>query len=77
MFRCQTCAVRLRKNNNVDAAKAIQLKLSCSHCSEGSACSDVVEEALDAHFQWEPYVAGKDGVSRHWMTAPSVRGELT
>jgi hypothetical protein len=73
----QTCAVGLRQNNNGDATKDMQLKLSCSHCSEGSACSDVVKEPLDAHFQWEPYMAIKDGVSRHWMTAPSVRGELT
>ena len=61
MFRCQNCSAGLLRNDNVLATKATQLKLSCSECSEESDCSDVVEEALDEQFQWEFYVAIKDG----------------
>lgn len=38
MVRCQTCAVGLLRNNKALVTKAIQLKLSCSQCSEESDC---------------------------------------
>jgi len=60
-LRCTACGSALLKQVNPANTDRDLMKVVCSQCGASHDSEDVIETALQDHFEWEAHVAVKDG----------------
>ena len=60
-LRCPTCSSSLLKNDSIEASALSELSIVCSKCGELADAESVFEESLINLFNFDAYVAIKDG----------------